>query len=856
MGDPQQTTVNERAERSFFSKLNEWNEKRRSFYCFCVEKRWPLILGGALLFLALLISVRALQNAYVNITIIWEDDADYYYHYARSSFFEFVFISGRPVSRLLMSIGFKMFDTNVNGLLWYWAFFYAAALLALYILIAYVTRKPLFSLPFLFLALASRLNWYYYDCAHGVMESSALLFALLAAIFACRFVRSHRWPALLISGIFATLSMLAHERYLGVVIAVGIAGVILIKGIWPRIIVGASAASSFGGFFLLKTVVANRDFWIVTGHQEITTDPIQLMRNFWRIFVNCFSLDETNHWYSGMSNQMLDDYGHLVMGLSTALAIVGCVFVIYDIVYSFIRKDFLHLSFYLILILCYAGVAAGASVSKERIENRWIYGPQVFLICLWALGIGSFRLPKKITQMRYYHRCYPTLGVGAVTILLVAFMANSGLYVTNNKFQFFVDEWEKQGTHWEQSLVVPFRESGKEKLCICTTDDQYRLLRYLLDQTHINGITTLSFEGQWDYPNYEAWDDTYFVRWQNEAATPIGCDYEYHDGDVWVGKNYSFYVKAVSDYLPFSVYKIDNPFHKDNGVTVKINGVEKSHFILSESGDYAIPLEPQKINFVELIPDFTWNPKEMGLSDDERDLAFLMPSIGSEHISSLLNTSFWTAPSSTISVYSETNRILDFEFMAIDWPFDRPNGATVYLNKEEIFHGIFDQGFSHCRFPIKENSASLIEIIPDYSYNPKEMGLGPDQRDLGVYVSYVSEMAEYFPAATNYWTNPVFKLNFYNDSLSALDFTFYGIDWPYETPNGVTIKKDGAELFYALLETGTSSHFSVDLDLGVYNYVEIIPDYSYNPKQMGIGDDERTLGVFISDMHGIPANAA
>lgn len=856
MGNPQQTVANQEEGNTLFAKLSEWNEKRKSFYCFCIEKRWPLIVGFALLFLALLFCVRALQSAYVNITILWGDDADFYYHYARASFAEFVFVSGRPVSRFLMSIGFLMFGTNVSGLLWYWAFFYALAMLALYVLLVYLTRKPLFSLPFLFVALVSRLNWYYYDCAHGIMESSALLFALIGAIFACRFVRSRKWQALLIGGIFATLAMLAHERYLGIVIAIGIAGVILIKGIWPRIIVGASAASSFGGFFLLKTVVANGDFWVVTGHHEITKDPIQLLSNFWRIFVNCFSLDETNHWYSGMSNQMLDGTGRVFMGLSTALAIIGCIFVVYDIILSFIKMDSFHLSFYLILILCFGGITAGGSVSAERIENRWIYGPQVYLICIWALSIVSFRLPEKIAKMRYYRRWYPAAGAGAIAILLVAFLASSGLYVSNNKFQFFVDEWEKQGTHWEQSLVTPFRESGKTKLCICSTDDQDRSLHYLLDQTNTGDVTTLSYEGVWNYPAYEEWQDTYFVRWKDEIATPIGFDYEYHDGDVWVGKNYSFFVEAVSDYLPFSVFKTDNPFHKDNGVSVRINGVTQCYYALDKSGDYLIPLKPNVINFVELIPDFTWNPKEMGLSDDARDLAFLMTSIGSEHVSSIVGASFWTAPNATFSVYSNADRIVDFEFMAVDWPFEQPNGASVYLNKEKVFHGVFDRGLTHCRLPIKGCRASLIEIIPDYSYNPKAMDLGPDTRDLGVYVSSVKEVEENFPTLTSYWTNPVFKMNSFNDSLSALEFTFYGIPWPFETPNGVTIKKDGIEVFHSLIEQETFVQCTLELTLGAYNYIEVIPDYSFVPKEMGLGDDEQTLGVLIHDMHGIPANAA
>ena len=834
------------------NRFDQIKAKIQSVLINAKQRRILWLAGAILIWLVLLVAIHSIQQQFFNIGVIWGDDFNIYNSMLKHGFWYVVGASSRPISLVFILLGFQLFGINTSLLGWYWAAFFAFALVCVYVLFSYVTRNLWLPFVFLLAALFSRLNWYYYIVAWGVMESLALAFTCLSLLFLVRWHRDRKWPSFVICLVFALLTLLCHERFLALPVVIAIIGVILGQGWKQKTVFGVSGVLISVAFYILKTVVLGMSFWVVTGKVDISLDIGTLVHNFWRLFVNCFYLDESQHWYTGLSTSMVQGAGSVAMAFSVAFAILCFVFVIYDLVLGLYEKRWHHVTVYLFIAFFYLAVAAGGSVSPDRIEPRWVYPAQMMVFLLWAFALRSFRLPEgarlklspagKIAAVQGSR-----IGVSAFTLLALSL---SSFYVMNNRYRYYIDDWYSEGQTYYDSIIKPYRESGKEALFLLTTAECEAEAKQIL-KLYPPKTTYLVVNGVGEKPAKEKWNDCHICIWNPQSPqAELYSDLTFSMKGEWMEESLSFYILSESEYISFSLTDIDNPTGKTNGITVKVNDEVKYHEPVNGKGQFAIPLKSGVVSYVEIIPDFTWCPKDYGMGEDARNLSLFIDHLGHTDIDDIHWSQDWTDPVWAASVLSEEPAGLSIEMPSFKPEAVTRYGVSLYVNKSLVFHENLAENSLFYIVPLRPNVASLIEIVPDETFNPKKAGTGDDERDLGVFINAIKKAETEIKSFENEWTTPNYSVAFFNTKYSQISVSIYGDAYPYDYPNEASFWVNEECALQAEIPPGISEYL-IDIPLNSPVSFTIISKYSFVPKEMGMGDDIRHLGLYILDFHPV-----
>lgn len=720
-----------------FASLSRFAHHVSSLYHSITKRKWCVALLLFALFLALTVVIHIYASRHFDITILWEDDAREYLSLQKNGLGLRVWKTGRPIATFFICLGYLIFGLNTGLLSWYWAAFFALALVCVFLLFYYASGSFWLSALFLGAATFSRLNWYYYIVGFGVMESLALGFSCLSALFLVRYIRSGGWKNVFASALLVACALFSHERFMAMALVFGIVGAIFTKGWWKRLLVLFGGILISGLFIVYKAVFLQVNPFVVTGRTEITTSFPLLWEHFWTIFINCFGLVENVNWYAGMTTEMIETKGALFLGLTLAIGFVLLALAIFDLVRSILKKDWSHFGVYLALGLFYAAIAAGGCVSPSRIETRWNYPPQIFLFAILLFALSSLRLPHFEKGERINEK---TVGVTAKAVtgfLLAVGVAVSGLYVLRNRFHFYIDDWYKTGSSYYTQIIDSFQKSGKEKLCIVAPKANQSNIETILSLYPVEGVRAI-YDEVGTFPESNQWSQYYFLNYENGAYTRLKYDAEIYVQNTWIQESYSFDCLGRSKTIPIALYEPGNPTGNINAITVKVNGVEKERIEVTEYYKTSVPLDQGSLNHVELIPDFTWNPKKSGTGTDTRDLSLFLVSLGSEFDQDLKLYNFWSDPVYTKTVAPSEDSLLTIRFGNPDLPYLTNYGATVYIDDREYGHYDIRNGENECVLEVEGLKRSEIRVVPDETFNPKELGLNEDIRDLGVYIAEFS----------------------------------------------------------------------------------------------------------------------
>ena len=164
---------------------------------------------------------------------------------------------------------------------------------------------------------------------------------------------------------------------------------------------------------------------------------------------------------------------------------------------------------------------------------------------------------------------------------------------------------------------------------------------------------------------------------------------------------------------------------------IRVNGELVYHELITEKTMVAIPLAKGAINHVVMDADFTWNPKEMGIGDDERDLGVYVPHIGS-HDTRAINPSEtqWVGKRWADSFYSSEGKNLRIHF---DSPI--PNGASLYVNGVFACHLDF-AAEQEVEIELLPKQGTLISLVPDNLVPTSETDCKETYEKVGFKISF------------------------------------------------------------------------------------------------------------------------
>ena len=696
-----------------------------------LSKKRLIVVGlGFSVFLVFFFAIRAISASAFSYRWFYGDDGLNYISFSNSTFYEYVFGNGRPVSYFFIWLAFRFFGNDINALLWVYAFFFALPMTVFFFLVRAVTKRNylltiLCSLP----AFLSRLNWYYFISILGIMESLALAFLLLSVYCSIRFVDSRSNRYVFFGLLFYLACIFSHERY----IAVGLVWVLLILFLspfktWKRFFFSLLPIGCFLLFYLFKTVAIQKPFWVVSGDQSLSNNIGILFRHFLKSILNCFTLYEDQAWFSGLSNAMLTPFWATVFYVGGALFascfLLGLILVLFRPEFNCNNRHTVG-----VLLLFAGAVLAAASVSTERIEMRWVYPGQCLILLIFAYCWGqSFFVFKSLDRPRKMNTFYSLLA--SVSLLL---MASTYVYSVENRYIFYLVDDNRKADIYYSNLVVPFAESGCSRLSVVCESDKRYLLDSFLFQFHVD--YELIDPADIDRINHCFVSGDY-VADLSQGGSRIQKASDYWRSDFWIEESWGFLVYADTETIPVSFDAIPSPDGRYNSYQIYVNDHEAVAGDIQNNPSIMIPLDVGSINRIRIESGFTWNPHDLGLSEDVRNLGLHVSEIGAEKAASCVMTDFWIGESFSRWLFfsGETLKIV---FQNIDWPFEDNTFAVVVQGS--LFEGTIGRespvtlllgpfgGFLH------------LEIYSGYTWNPYEMGLSADRRDLGLYINYLGK---------------------------------------------------------------------------------------------------------------------
>jgi hypothetical protein len=239
----------------------------------------------------------------------------------------------------------------------------------------------------------SRFNSYFVLQIPGLMESTALAFALLTAIAFQWAYASKRRSGVVIGNVCFLLATLSHERYLVLLPFVFLATAWAPVGFrslrerasWAAIPIGV-AAFNYG----FKAWVIGIDFSTGAGGQELEPDIGQVAEFMRSAFLNTIGYNTGPSYLSGRDAALI---GSTAVWLSVALVVPVAIVIVWAIARERRSPSGWHIDVfrpYVLALALFIPLLLSASITFRQ-EYRWLYAPFCFLVVgvAWAVS----RLP-------------------------------------------------------------------------------------------------------------------------------------------------------------------------------------------------------------------------------------------------------------------------------------------------------------------------------------------------------------------------------------------------------------------------------------------------------------------------------
>ena len=711
----------------------------------------PVLVFVASYFLAVILSKTYFPSSYLIV-----DDGREYLQYQSKGFGQFVFPNGRPITALFMAIGFAIHGISWAGLVYYIALFFGLLMVAFYFFVRSLGLGKIFSVILVGAFALSRLNWYYYASYFGVMESLALGFAFVGTIFLIRYIRGKNgiipWLFALVFYVFAALS---HERYLACILLPALIAIFIEKG-WKRKIYIPVAGLAFFAFYLIYRLGISKTPLLHNGTYHFTdgSDFLGLLSSAWSIFTNSITLNDSLWYLSGVTNADLDPFMWVVFILQAVVLSLFLALSIVLIVHAFRKKNhrdgIIFLSLWAMALLMVAGAAV-----KRRVEPRWEYSVHAFLLGIVAFScvylkteiFPTFTLKNK--QKPLFEKPsakHVTLAVPLALVLVLS--AIGGAYALNNKHHYYINDASSQADSYYRSIYQPFVASGKSNLIICSDSTNKNAITYLAFQWGVDATITTKT----DLAKQDISEDSYVTVIDGYEVKPIPWAKTIQAENIWTEKTYSFEVLADCDYYSVSFMPTSFPNKSYNGVVAKVNGkAVTAHYTLDKDVKLEIPLQRGRLNSVEIVADYIYNPSKEGTGEDIRDLGVFIYSLTPEdyqNASTIELKEFWTEKTYSFTVKGDI-RAYEVTLFPVTFPGKDPNGVIAKVNGKAVTEHYVLTDIVIFEIPLVEGANNKVEIIADYTYNPSKEGTGDDIRDLGLYVISLIPLSDEKPPQEN-----------------------------------------------------------------------------------------------------------
>lgn len=164
-------------------------------------------------------------SLHTNVRTLYLDDLDIYSEFRKGNFWDAIFLNVsnkiRPVAHMIMYAAFWITDTDYHRLdifILIWNLFVAAGVMAVaYRLIGYKRNNIInagLALIVGILYSISRFSYYVWTEVFGLMESTALLLALVILLLSVQYIFDTNERNLYIANLFYMIAIFTHERYI------------------------------------------------------------------------------------------------------------------------------------------------------------------------------------------------------------------------------------------------------------------------------------------------------------------------------------------------------------------------------------------------------------------------------------------------------------------------------------------------------------------------------------------------------------------------------------------------------------------------------------------------------------------
>ena len=327
---------------------------------------------------------------------LFSDDQGLVDSLVHSHWNEFIFANSgakfRPVFSLVTAVLWRISGCSTVNFIKMLPFLNIFLAITLFFLADYLFKNRLLSIAIGSIYIVSRFAYYQTMMLHGIMEGTALFFAIACMFFAMDYVINNNNKSIWFAVISYVLSVFSHERYLTLI-------VILLAATWlqsgnennrpiskkKRIIYSAIILSIFILILLLRQLLFKDNAWEGTGGVDMRSSfSLQTILSFvWKQIMYLFG------W--GASETYLSGYGYKQMNISVTVStvifdvLILLLFIIFIKTYiSDKEHNKTRIIKGLIIIILFIGACIISSSTTIRVEMRWLYVSQVALL----IGVG------------------------------------------------------------------------------------------------------------------------------------------------------------------------------------------------------------------------------------------------------------------------------------------------------------------------------------------------------------------------------------------------------------------------------------------------------------------------------------
>lgn len=237
----------------------------------------------------------------------------------------------------------------------------------------------------------------------GALEGLAMLFFVLSLYYLIKAVLpgnddSAKQKRMMLSILFANLSVYTHERYIGL-----FAFIFLVCLLFPsfkglplstRVKLASYAVISILANIFIKKFLFHSEFLVGTGGKQIDFSPSQTFPLFAEAVKSIFQYNSGPEYLAGITFSSLPLVGKVI----TSLLITSIIVLL--ITFFFVgsaraagqgqekKANFFIFTFLIILLLC----CVVPAVITQRLEQRWLQAPLFIIVLMLAIAfIGTFR---------------------------------------------------------------------------------------------------------------------------------------------------------------------------------------------------------------------------------------------------------------------------------------------------------------------------------------------------------------------------------------------------------------------------------------------------------------------------------